>query len=61
MKMIKKLLKKSLIGTRLFNIVFALTLALATAGSWYSVFMVICLIIAIFDKGEEASTNDNNE
>ena len=61
MKTIKKLLKKSLIGTRLFNIVFALTLALATAGSWYSVFMAICLVIAIFDKGEERSEDDNNE
>ncbi len=60
MKTIKKLFEKSFIGTRLFNIMLALTLAFTFAGSWFSLFYVVCIIMAIADKGEERSKDDNN-
>lgn len=53
MEKIKSLFEKSLIGTRLFNIVTSGTLALATLRSWMCLFFVICLIVAITDKGKE--------
>ena len=44
---------RSLMNIRVFNIVFAGTIAVLTIGSWASLFFAACALVAWSDKGRK--------